>query len=183
GGWCGRPGSRRRVTVAARRRPCVESAPRRNEPTRSRPPLASERGRLRLCKRVVVEGMGEDRRVDQSGDLFKAAQVGGVGHGLGAAACSDDTLGDLVELAVQLGAGGRPPRCVMLVQQGLVLVARRTPTRLVLSPVELEAFLPLPLDRGLFVGPPPHLLLEPPEGGLTEQNCREQARRARGVWA
>ena len=56
-----------------------------------------------------------DRRVDQMGDLFKGAQVGRVGDGLGAAACSDDTLGDLVELAVHVGASEWQPRCVMLV--------------------------------------------------------------------
>jgi hypothetical protein len=50
----------------------------------------------------------------------------------------------------------------MFVQQGLVLVARGTPTRPVLSPGELEAFLLLPLARGLFVRPPSHLWLEPP---------------------
>ncbi|MDP9278236.1 MAG: hypothetical protein M3P00_02340 [Gemmatimonadota bacterium] len=54
----------------------------------------------------------------------------------------------------------------MFVQHGLVLVARRTPTRPVLSPGELEAFLLLPLARGLFVRPPSHLWLEaPPFGG------------------
>jgi hypothetical protein len=45
---------------------------------------------------------------------FRGAQVGGVGHGLGAASCGDDTLGDLVELTVHVGLGGRAPRCVML---------------------------------------------------------------------
>jgi hypothetical protein len=43
-----------------------------NELTRSRPRLERERGLWQL-ERVVGEGLGEDGRVDQVGDLFQGA--------------------------------------------------------------------------------------------------------------
>ncbi len=127
-----------------------------NEPTRSRPRLERDGGLWQL-KRVIGEGAGEDGRVDQVDGLFQGAQLVGVEHGLGAPTGGDDTLSDLVERVVLVGTGGRQPRCVMLVQQGLVLIARRTPTRPVLSRGELEGVQLFPLERGLFVGPPSHL--------------------------
>jgi hypothetical protein len=119
-----------------------------NEPARSR--LGREWGLWQL-ERVVGEGLGEDGRVDQVDGLFQGAQLVGVEHGLGAPTGGDDTLSDLVERVVLVGTGGRQPRCVMLVQHGLVLVARRTPTRPVLSPGELEGVQLLPLKAFLLL--------------------------------
>ena len=79
-----------------------------------------QRRRLRLLEDVVVERLHEDRRVNRADDVLAGVIAGGIDHGLHPAPCSDDTGGDLVALAVQVGSSERP-ECIVSVEPDLVV--------------------------------------------------------------
>ena len=122
-------------------------------------PYLQPRG-LRVCERVVVVSLSQDRRVDQIDDILECAQIGRIDYSLDTSSLGDDPSGGYIVLTVEIGAGQRHP-CVTLIEPGFEISASTAPARSALGESSAPPARLHPLGRNLLPGLPAHFLFQP----------------------